>query len=126
VYKFRRLWQLEAEVCKTPVCNSCLAAQRQEEIARGAEEAARRAEEAARRAEEAARRAEEAARGAEEAKYIRVGDRIIHCPVCGHDHFGDYAISNIKQGMWFPANVDFRVRVCESCGHALWFIKPGV
>jgi uncharacterized Zn finger protein (UPF0148 family) len=114
-------------------CPECRA-----EIDRKEAEAARaEAEERARREHEAAERRYAAALRGEASPddlsrleadgYLIAGDRLIRCPICGHDRFSQQQVLLSSRAaaffntQWASASAD--TRTCQRCGHILWFMR---
>jgi uncharacterized Zn finger protein (UPF0148 family) len=115
------------------LCPDCRAEadRKQAEVAQAEAEArARRERQEAERRYAAATRGEASAEDLSRLKaegYLVVGGRLIRCPICGHDRFSQQrtllssraaAFFNMQ---WASDSAD--TRICQQCGHMLWFMR---
>jgi DNA-directed RNA polymerase subunit RPC12/RpoP len=59
--------------------------------------------------------------------YVVAGGRLIRCPICGHDRFSQrQTLLSSRAAAFFNVEVfsdSADTRICEKCGHILWFMR---
>lgn len=59
--------------------------------------------------------------------YLIAGERLIQCPVCGHDRFHQQrTLMNTRAATFFNvewANSGADTRICQRCTHVMWFAR---
>jgi predicted nucleic-acid-binding Zn-ribbon protein len=64
-----------------------------------------------------------------DAKEVRVAGRLLHCQICGHDHFTERETRLANGAATFDqnwANPRATCVICERCGYVHWFMPAPI